>query len=135
MVTRLWATHRERGASISALFCGVVMALLLVAGLVVDGGAQVQARRSAEAVAAQAARAGSDASAAGRLVGRDGTSEALAAASAVLAAHPEVQGQAVLDAGVLRVSTTASTPTTFLTLVGIDSLGARGSAAAELARV
>lgn len=124
--------HSERGASITVLFAGVFVALLLTAGLVVDGGAQVHARRTAEAVAAQAARAGSDASAAERLVGRDGTGQALAAAQAVIAAHPEVSGTAAMDAGVLRVSTSTSVGTTFLSLVHINELTGSGSAEAVL---
>lgn len=118
--------------SVSVLFSGVVLALLMVAGLVIDGGAQVSARRTAEAVAAQAARAGSDATAAERLVGRDGIAEGLAAARAVVAAHPEVTGEVGLAAGVLSVHTSASVDTTLLSLVRVDQLHATGSAEAVL---
>lgn len=109
----------------------VVMAIFLVAGLVVDGGAQVRAHRQAEVSAAIAVRAGSDASAARRLLGEDGTGEALAAARGVLAAEG-VEGQASMSEGVLSVTTAISAETTFLSLLGIGSLPTEGSASAEL---
>ena len=62
----------ERGLSVSVLVCLLVPVLLLCAGLAVDGAGQAAANRRAEAVAAQAARAGMDAAAPLSLAGRDG---------------------------------------------------------------
>ena len=47
----------QRGVSLSSFFAVVVLALLLVAGLVVDGGAQAVAARRAELVASEIGRA------------------------------------------------------------------------------
>lgn len=125
----------ERGAAFSVLVVVALLALLLMTGLVVDGGAQLAAQRQAQAVAAQAARAGSDASAAARLAGRDGSQAAGRAARQVLDAHPELRGQVLLGAdGELRVATTIGVPTTFLSLIGIDRLDASGEAGARLIR-
>ena len=117
----------------SAFVAVVMLALILVAGLVVDGGQQAAAHRRAEVVAARAARAATDASAPYRLVGSDGSAAALAAAREVLAASEGVVGHAeVVDSGRLEVVTTVPCPTVFLSVIGIDSLDASGRAVAEL---
>lgn len=125
--------HRQRGISVSVLVCLLIPVLLLCVGLAVDGAAKAAADRRAEAVAAQAARAGMDAAGPYLLTGADGAGPALAAANQVLASHPEVSGQAVLtgDASLL-VTTTSVTQTTFLGLVGIDQLIGRGQASVDL---
>ncbi|GAB2486371.1 hypothetical protein GCM10027030_20590 [Luteococcus sediminum] len=123
----------ERGASLSALIATVMSAIFLTAGLVVDGSAQVQAHRRAEVAAARAVRQGSDATAARRLLGQDGTAEGLSAARAVLA-DEGVQGEVLVEQGRITARTHASAPTTFLSLLGIDALPATGSASAELRR-
>ncbi len=126
--------HDERGASLSALVAPVMLAIFLVAGLVVDGGAQTQAHRRAQVVAAHAVRSGSDASAAGRLVGADGTAPALATARAVLA-DEGIDGQVTMESGVLTVTTNTWSETTFLGLLGVHRLEAHGRASAELRAV
>lgn len=128
------AAPDERGTSLTALTAVVVMALFLVAGLVVDGTAQVRAHRHAEVVAARAVRSGCDAGAARRLVGQDGTGPALQAARQVLAGEG-VQGTVSMEAGVLDVRTSTSVQTTFLGLLGVGSLPAHGHASGELHRV
>ncbi|MEL4504343.1 hypothetical protein AAEX63_07025 [Luteococcus sp. H138] len=126
--------HDDRGVSISVLTTAVMMAVFLVAGLVVDGTAQVRAHRQAEVVAARAARSGSDAGAAYRLVGQAGTAEAVTAARAVLAAEG-IEGDVSAHEGRIVVDTRVRTATTFLSLLGIGSLSAEGSASGELKRV
>ncbi len=124
--------HDERGASVSTFFAMAFPALLLICGLAVDGAAQANAHRTAEVVAAQAARAGADAAAPVRLSGGDGVSVALDAARASLDASG-VAGTASVDAaGRLHVTTTTSARTTFLQLIGIDALHAGGEASAQL---
>ncbi|MEL4359368.1 MULTISPECIES: pilus assembly protein TadG-related protein [unclassified Luteococcus] len=120
--------------SVSVLTTAVMMAIFLVAGLVVDGTAQVRAHRRAEVVAARAARSGTDASASHRLVGSDGTQEALAAARQVLASEGVV-GEVSASEGRVAVTTSTSAETTFLSLLGISTLSATGSASGELVRV
>ena len=86
---RGWRRRGERGGSQSILLLGVVVALVLSAGLVVDGGRKTAAARDAEAVAAGAARAGLNAGATGRLAGRANTTAAVSAARSFLAGAPE----------------------------------------------
>lgn len=123
----------ERGLSMSSFFAVVVLGLLLVAGLVVDGGAQAVAARRAELVASAAARAAADATAASRLAGEEpDVGAALAAARQVLVASGDVSGEARLVGGRIRVETTGGIEPVFLSLIGIRRLDARGSAEADL---
>ncbi len=123
----------QRGVSLSSFFAVVVLALLLVAGLVVDGGAQALASRRAELLASAAARAGADATATSRLAGQaPDVAAAVAAAQRVLAADGEVSGEVKVVAGRIRVTTTGAARTVFLSLIGIPRLEVRGSAEAEL---
>lgn len=117
----------ERGASASVFVAVAMLALVLVAGLVVDGGAQVRAERLAQVAAARAVREGSDARAPSALVGQDGAAPALAAARDSLASDG-VQGSVELDGDAVVVHTTTSVDTVFLSLVGIDHLSAHGQA-------
>ncbi len=123
----------QRGMSMSVFIAVSVLALLLVAGLVVDGGAQAVAARRAELVAAAAARAAADQTAAARLAGqRPEAAAAIAAAQRVLADSGGVTGEVRFVEGRVRVSTTAAVDTVFLSLIGIQRLTGRGSAEADL---
>jgi len=122
----------ERGLSVSTLVTAVMAAFFVVCGLVIDGGAQVSAERRAQVVAAQAARAGTDASALQRLAGVDRSASAVRAAQAVLERSAGVTGAVTVSAGRLTVHTHSESRTTFLSLVGVDRLAADGSATAEL---
>lgn len=126
----------DRGASLSAFVAVLVAVLLLLTGLVVDGGAKVAADREAEVAAAQAARAGSDEAARHRLVGQDGSTAAIAQATNSLASHSGVPiGEVRMDpSGRLVVTTTRTVPTTFLGLIGIQQLTGHGRAEADLLR-
>lgn len=124
----------SRGLSMSVLVSLLIPVLLMCAGLAVDGSAKTAADRRAEAVAAQAARAGMDA-AAPLLVSGSGSAEVVAvlAAEQVIAAHAPVAGQAAIaPGGSLRVSTSTAVPTVFLGLAGLDHVTGRGSATVEL---
>lgn len=124
----------DRGSSLTAMTAPVIMALFLVAGLVVDGTAQVRAHRRAEVVAAHAVRSGCDAGAARRLVGRDGSGAALRAARQVLD-DEGLNGSASMHDGMLDVTTSTTVPTTFLALLGVEQLTASGAARGELHRI
>ncbi len=125
----------ERGMSLSTFTSVAVLALILITGLVVDGGAQLSAERRAEVLAAEAARAGTDAAAPYRLVGADGNQAAAAAARDVLSRHRDVASQVEVDAsGLLTVRTQITTKPVFLSLVGLNELHGDGSATAELRR-
>lgn len=124
----------ERGASLSVLVVVVMMALFLVAGLVVDGGAKVSAVRRAESVAAHAARAGADAGAVGRAAGTGVDVGAVRAASAGVLAERGVAGDVVVEAGEVRVTTRVEERTVFLSAIGIDAVAGTGDATAVLVR-
>lgn len=128
--------HRDdRGQSVSLFVTLVSAALIIILGLVVDGGQQVRATRSCETAAAAAARAGADAVAKTVLTGgRADPSAALRAAQLSLASQSGVSGNAALGPGgrSVQVSTSATHGTYFLSLIGIDSVSATGSARAEL---
>ncbi|MGJ6979110.1 hypothetical protein ACSDQ9_01075 [Aestuariimicrobium soli] len=123
---------RERGVSLSAFTAVVVVALLLVAGLVVDGGQRAAAQRESEAVAAQAARVGVDASSTAVVQGRTGGPAAVAAARASLRSQGRSGTVTLRPGGVIEVRVLHDSPTTFLSLIGIDRLPAGGQAAARL---
>ncbi len=125
--------RRERGVSLSAFVATIVTALLMMGGLVIDGGAQSTAARQCQQVAAEAARAASDVSAPRRAAGLEGDAgAALAAARAVIEGHPGVTGEAAVAGGVVTVRTRRTTPTIFLSLIGIGSLSAQGEATSVL---
>lgn len=123
----------QRGQALSVFVAVAVLALLLVCGLVVDGGAQARAARQAETAAALAARAAADATATARLAGFEPElTDAIRAAEQALDGYPELTGEVRLVAGTVEVRTRASVRTVFLSLIGIESLAASGSATAEL---
>lgn len=122
----------QRGQSFSVLVIVVVTALLLVAGLVVDGGAQSAAARRAEQAASEAARTAVDAGSTARAAGQAPNVATMAAAGRQVLASRGVEGTVTIEAGRVRVETTAHTRTVFLGLVGVESLRASGSAEADL---
>lgn len=123
---------KQRGMSMSVFWLFGFIAVLIAAGLVIDGAAYAAAKREASVVAAYAARSGSDASAADRISG-SGFGNAETAAYETLSSNPSMTGTVTVDSqGTIHVETTIQVPTTFLSLIGINSLTARGSATAQL---
>lgn len=108
--------------------------LLLVAGLVIDGANLSSARARASMIAAQAARAGADAGARSELAGVAGRAEANRAADQIAGAHG-VTHQVHVDDGGVRVDVQIPVRTTFMSLIGLDSLTGRATATAELHQV
>lgn len=107
-------------------------AVILIAGLVVDGGQKVTAARRAEAAAAGAARAAADAGGAYRLAGMNDPGAGASAARAYLAGAVDVTGSVSISAGIIRVETSSSAPTIFLSILGIDQVSATAVAEADL---
>lgn len=108
-------------------------ALLSVAGLVIDGGYALSARRAAMAQAEQAARAGADALNVGAL--RDGTVQvdperAAGAARSYLRSVGAV-GTVSVNGGEVSVTVTSTSDTVLLSAVGVPSLPVEVTAAAE----
>ncbi len=120
--------------SVSVLILLWVGALILVAGLVVDGGQKVTAARRAESAAAGAARAAADAGGTYRLAGRNDPGAGMAAAQTYLAAFDGVTGHVTLSGGIVRVTTKSSNPTIFLSVIGVGEVHASASAEADLVR-
>lgn len=126
-------TRDQRGLSMSVFVAVGVLALLLVAGLVIDGGAQAAAARRAELAASAAARAAADETAAARLAGEQpDAGAAIAAARRVLAEADGVTGEVRLSGDRVQVTTSAGVDTILLSLIGIARLDGHGSAEAEL---
>lgn len=121
--------HDQRGLSLSPFLVILLPALLVMVGLVVDGGAQAAAARHAERIAASAARAGSDAAAADRLSGgKDGARLAQVAAQQVVNQDPAVSGSVKVIDNAVVVTTQMRTPTAVLSLIGIGEVVGEGSA-------
>jgi Flp pilus assembly protein TadG len=122
----------ERGQSMSVFVVAVSAALILVAGLVIDGGQKVAASSRAESAAAGAARAAGNAGATQALAGRTSAGSAVTAAKAYLAGQKDVNGSVSVAAGVVTVRTQSSSPTIFLSVIGIDRVRADGFAQANI---
>ena len=124
----------QRGQALSAFVAVVLTALFGVAGLVVDGGAKSAGRAEAESVAAHAARAAVDASARARATGTPLDVGAVRAAGAQVISDRGLVGEVTIVDGVVRVTTTSTSRTVFLSLVGITTLTSTGEATAVLER-
>lgn len=122
---------RDRGVSLSAFTAVVMVALILMVGLVVDGGTRSAAQRRAEGVAAAAARAALDASSAERLAGGSGVQAALRAGQAVID-QSGFSGRVQVQDDQAVVTVTGSVATVFLSLAGITQLRVEASATAQL---
>jgi Flp pilus assembly protein TadG len=136
MPTRVFDTPCDRSqderGSVSAFVALLLVALVALAGLVVDGGAAVSAHQAAVDEAEQAARAGAGALSVTALrtgslvIDRDA---AVRAAEAFMssAGHP---GTAVVSAGTVTVSIHYRIPTSVLGIVRITSLPVTATASA-----
>ena len=123
----------QRGGSSSVLAAIVAPMLLVLAGLVVDGGGQLAAAREAQAVAAEAARAGVDAAGPENLgaqfspvLAQQGAQEYLEQAG--------VAGTVSVVDGRVTVRTTITYQTIFVGIVGIHSLDGHGESSARRIR-
>ncbi len=124
----------ERGA-IGIFLAVLVPGLLLIIGLAVDGGAKVAATQRANAIADEAARAGGQAlDVAAALAGqvRVDPASAVAAAQDYLDRNGVQGAVTVVDGDTLTVTTTITEPTTFLGLIGIQTMTVEGSGTADL---
>ncbi|MBO0608276.1 pilus assembly protein TadG-related protein [Myceligenerans salitolerans] len=127
----------QRG-EVNILVAGLIPALIIAIGLVVDGGGRLQAADHAQYAAEQAARAGAqeqDISEAqyGRPPTLDEAAAIAAAESHLAAAGVSGQVDHVQGASI-AVRATVTYETKFLALIGIRSLTAEGSAEARAVR-
>ena len=106
----------------------MAVALLALAGLVVDGGAKLDEAENATAVAQEAARAGAGMVNQGKAYSTGAftvdPSRAVAAAQAYLAsvASAGYQGSVIAGPGSIQVTVTVTQPTKILSIIGIDSM-------------
>ncbi|HEX6931575.1 MAG TPA: pilus assembly protein TadG-related protein [Streptosporangiaceae bacterium] len=125
----------ERG-SLTLMLAVLMVALLALAGLVIDGGRKLNQSASAYAIAQEAARAGAgmvDRSAAYRSgTFRVDEGQALAAARAYLADAGYSGAVTAYGTQRIRVTVTVTEPTLVLSLIGIDTMTSTGSAIASL---
>lgn len=132
----LRAAVADDTGSVTVFLAASMVGLLLILGLIADGGVKVRAVSEAEGIAAEAARAGGQAldlrsAVVGRLeVDRQ---RAVEAAQAYLAAA-EAPGTVTIapDGLTLRVDVTLSRPTVFVSLIGIGQVTGSGHATATL---
>jgi Flp pilus assembly protein TadG len=125
----------ERG-SLTLMLAALMVALLALAGLVIDGGRKLNQSASAYAIAQEAARAGAgmvDRSAAYRSgTFRVDEGQALAAARAYLAGAGYSGAVTADGTQRIRVTVTVTEPTLVLSLIGIDTMTSTGSSVASL---
>jgi Flp pilus assembly protein TadG len=126
----------DRG-SLTLMLAVLFVALLALAGVVIDGGAKLTAAENAAAIAQEAARAGAglvnEATAhqnGSFVVDQD---QAVAAADAYLSGAG-YNGRATAGPGVdeIQVMVRVSQPTKVLSIIGIDTIRATGRATANL---
>lgn len=122
----------ERGQSISLFVLVIMGALIMTAGLVIDGGQKVAATSRAESAAAGACRAAGNAAATQQLGGANPASAAVLAAKGYLAGQPGVEGTVSISNGIIVVTTTANEPTILLSIIGVASVSGEGSARANI---
>jgi Putative Flp pilus-assembly TadE/G-like len=125
-------TRDERGLSITPFVAVIFAALIMTAGLVIDGGQKVAAASRAETAAAGASRAAGNAAATQELGAGNPAGAAIAAARTYLAGQPGVTGTVTVRAGVIEVRTQATEPTILLSMIGINAVTGTGRAEANI---
>ena len=132
---RVGRTAREDG-SLTLMLAGFMVALLALAGLVIDGGRKLNQSANAFAVAQEAARAGagmvnrSAAYRSGTFLVDQAQAVAVARAYLASAGYP---GTVTADGTQrIRVTVTVTEHTLVLSLIGIDTMTSTGSAVASL---
>ncbi len=135
--TRALRAEPDRG-SVAIWMITTALTMMLLLGLAVDLGGQVQAKQRAQDIAAQAARAGGQqlqgpAAILGTGAVVDPTA-AVTAATTYLAGADDVTGTATVVAGQVVVDTTTTYTPIFLTLIGIDTLTVTGHATVQTTR-
>lgn len=127
---------RSDSGSLTLMLALLMVAILALAGLVIDGGRKLDATQKAYAIAQEAARAG-----AGQVntsaAYRSGTykvdpQQALAAARAYLASAGYKDSSVTVSGNQIRVTVRVTERTTLLSLVGISAFTSAGSAVASL---
>lgn len=129
--------HSERG-SISLFAVVVTIGLIVVIGLVVDGGGKIHAQQRAQTAAREAARAGGQAIIPGVAIRGQGavvdTGPARVAAQNYLAAAGVTGTVSIQGGNTIVVQTSETYRPTFLSIVGVGTQTVTGSAEAQIMR-
>jgi Flp pilus assembly protein TadG len=125
--------HDADRGSITAYVLIMTVALVVLAGLVLDGGAALTAHGRAADTAQQAARAGADALdetslRAGTPAGLTANPAAARAAAAAVLAAADITGDITVTGASVTVTARASNPTAILAIVGITRVGGTATA-------
>jgi Flp pilus assembly protein TadG len=119
---------------VTVLLLPLIVALIAVAGLVIDGGAALADRQRAANIAEQAARAGADRIDVNSLYGNGPVvldqSAARSAAEGYVAGQ-DVSGRVDTNGDVVRVTVTVVRRTALLGLIGVDRLTVTAGASAR----
>lgn len=127
---------RSDSGSLTLMLAVLMVAILALAGLVIDGGRKLDATQKAYAIAQEAARAGAgqvNTSAAYRSGSYQVDPQQARAAALAYLASAGYQGSSVTVSGnQIRVTVRVRESTTLLPLVGISAFTSTGSAVASL---
>lgn len=127
----------DRG-SISLFAVVAVVAVLIMIGLVVDGGGRIQAQQRAQAAAREAARSGGQAIQAAPAIRGQGVyannAPARTAAQNYLNGAGVTGSVSILNGTVIAVDTTETYEPIFLSIAGIGSVTVHGHAQARIVR-
>lgn len=123
----------ERG-SVQLFLILTVVTLVVVVGLVVDGGGKVQLATDAQHVASSAARAATNAISAETVAGHALSIDALLATQVAedYIENAGMTGTVSVDGATITVTTEAVYGTRFVSLIGIRALSVTGTATASL---
>ncbi|RPF21463.1 pilus assembly protein TadG-related protein [Myceligenerans xiligouense] len=131
-------TGPDEEGSVTAWFATVSFALVVIVGLVLDGGAQLHAQERAYSIAAQAARTGGQQLDAGAVLAGEGFAvdprHATTAAQQYLA-DVGVDGTAWVDGDRVHVAVNDSYTPTLLGMLGLGPFPVDATASARLIRV
>jgi len=118
------------------MLLALFVALLALAGIVIDGGAKLNQAENANAIAQEAARAGAgfvdQANAYANGSFTVDQAQAMAAAQQYLASAGYHGTVTAPTPDTIRVTVTVTSPTRVLSIIGIDSMTSTGSATASL---
>ena len=132
---RVTATDREAG-SVTVFVAITVLGILILCGLVVDGGAKLRAVQHADRVATEAARAAGQAADPAALAGGEARIDRQAAADAATTflAAAQATGSATIsaDGTAVEITVTTTAPTVFLGLIGVSTFTVTGHGRATL---
>jgi Flp pilus assembly protein TadG len=131
---------RWRGASdsgsITLMLAVLFVALIAMAGIVIDGGAKLNQAENATAIAQEAARAGAGMVNQGQALSTGSftvdQAQAIAAAQQYLSSAGYHGSVTPVGAESIQVTVIVTGPTKVLSIIGIDSMTSTGSATASL---